>query len=239
MNKRENMNESTSADNDSLDSEHLGDERLDGGSPDKKRMSDVLTVTEAARAKVIEIIDQEDDGELLGLRVEVTGSAGVDYSYDLCLDPVADASADDFVHESDGLTVIIPAASIAKLRGATLDLPDTAGQGGMVIRNPNRPNPLGDVGQLDLSGDVADKVTQLLDERINPALASHGGFASLVEVKDNNSVVVTMGGGCQGCAMSQATLSLGIKQAILEAIPEVTDVLDATDHEAGVNPYFS
>ena len=48
-----------------------------------------------------------------------------------------------------------------------------------------------------------------------------------------------MGGGCQGCAMSQATLSDGIKQAIVEAIPEVRDVIDATDHTAGDNPYYS
>ena len=74
---------------------------------------------------------------------------------------------------------------------------------------------------------------------INPALASHGGYASLVEVQGDDTVVVTMGGGCQGCAMSQATLSDGIKRAIMEAIPEVSEVIDVTDHDAGENPYFS
>ena len=135
--------------------------------------------------------------------------------------------------------MVVPDASVSRLRGSTLDVPSIPGQGGLVIRNPNRPNPLGDMGRLDLTGSLADKVQQLLDMSINPALASHGGFASLVEVHDDDSVVVTMGGGCQGCAMSQATLSDGIKRAIMEAIPEVTDVIDVTDHEAGENPYFS
>ncbi len=202
-------------------------------------MDEVLIVTEAARAAVLDIRGREQDADTLGLRVEVTGVSGIDYAYDLCLDPITEAAADDHVHTSGDLTVIVPAASVGMLRGATLDLPSVAGQGGLVIRNPNRPNPLGDMGELDLTGTIAEKVTQLLDLRINPALASHGGFAGLVRVEDDNTVVINMGGGCQGCSMSQATLSQGIRQAILEAIPEVVDVVDATDHSAGTNPYFS
>ena len=199
---------------------------------------EVLIVTDAARATVMDIRSQEDDAEILGLRVEVTGVAGIDYTYDLSLEPIAESAADDHVHESDGLTVIIPAESVDMLMGATLDLPSTPGQGGLVLRNPNRPNPLGDVGQLELTGDLAEQVQQLLDQRINPALASHGGYATLVGVEDTK-VFVTMGGGCQGCALSAATLREGITAAILEAIPEVAEVVDTTDHDAGANPYYT
>ena len=110
------------------------------------------------------------------------------------------------------------------------------GQGGLVIRNPNRPNPLAGV-DLELTGDLADKVQQLLAEAINPSLASHGGFASLVGVEDTK-VFLTMGGGCQGCALSAATLREGIQVAIREAIPEVTEIIDVTDHDAGENPFY-
>ena len=200
---------------------------------------EVLIVTEAALSAVLAIRDREDDAEELGLRVEVTGTAGIDYTYDLALDPVSEAAGDDHVHTSGGLTVIVPDASVSQLRGSTLDVPAVPGQGGLLIRNPNRPNPLGDMDSLELTGGIAEKVQQLLDISINPALASHGGYASLVEVHDDDSVVVTMGGGCQGCAMSQATLSDGIKRAIMEAIPEVTEVVDVTDHTSGENPYYS
>ena len=206
---------------------------------DQAAAQEILIVTDAARTAVLSIRDQEDDAETLALRVEVTGTAGIDYAYDLALDPVSDAAPDDHVHTAGGLTVVVPDASVSRLRGATLDVPSVPGQGGLVIRNPNRPNPLGDMDRLELTGGIAEKVTQLLDMSINPALASHGGYATLMEVRDDDSVVVTMGGGCQGCAMSQATLSDGIKRAILEAIPEVSDVIDATDHEAGDNPYFT
>jgi Fe/S biogenesis protein NfuA len=199
---------------------------------------EILIVTDAARATVMDIRAQEDDADAFGLRVEVTGSVGVDYTYDLSLEPIAEAAPDDHVCEREGLTVIVPANSVDQLRGATLDLPSTPGQGGLVLRNPNRPNPLGDMGELELTGDLADQVRQLLELRINPALASHGGFAALVGVEDTK-VMVTMGGGCQGCAMSAATLREGITAAILEAIPEVTEVVDTTDHDAGATPYYS
>ena len=199
---------------------------------------EVLLVTEAARATVFEIRAQEDDGDTLGLRVEVTGASGVDYTYDLSLEPIAEAADDDHIREHEGLTIIVPAGSVGPLTGATLDLPSIAGQSGLVIRNPNRPNPLGDLGQLELTGDTANKVKILLAERINPALASHGGFAELVGVEDDK-VFVTMGGGCQGCALSAATLREGITKAILEAIPEVAEVVDTTDHDQGENPYYS
>ncbi|GJM38401.1 MAG: Fe/S biogenesis protein NfuA [Acidimicrobiales bacterium] len=199
---------------------------------------EVLIVTEAARATVMDIRAQEDDADTLGLRVEVTGASGVDYTYDLSLESIAEAAEGDHIREHEGLTVIVPADSISALTGATLDLPSVAGQGGLVIRNPNRPNPLGDLGQLELVGDAAEKVTILLAERINPALASHGGFAELVGV-EGDKAFVTMGGGCQGCAMSAATLREGITKAILEAIPEITEVVDTTDHDQGENPYYS
>lgn len=199
---------------------------------------EVLLVSDAARATVLDIRAKEDDGETLGLRVEVTGASGVDYTYDLSLEAIAEAVEGDYVREHDGLTVIVPADSISALTGATLDLPTVAGQGGLVIRNPNRPNPLGELGQLELTGDSANKITVLLAERINPALASHGGFAELVGV-EGEKAYVTMGGGCQGCAMSAATLREGITKAILEAIPEITEVVDTTDHEQGENPYYS
>lgn len=213
----------------------------DPGNLEDKRHEEtrqLLIVTEAARSTIIGIRDQEEDADTLGLRIEVTGSAGLDYSYDLCLEAIADVAEDDYIDHLDGLTVIIPVESIQKLQGATLDLSDLQ-TGGLVIRNPNRPNLLGEMEQLNLTGDITSKVKQILEQRINPMLASHGGFAQLVEIRDDSSVVITMGGGCQGCSLSQLTLSEGIKQLILEAIPEVTNVIDATDHTAGTSPYYS
>lgn len=198
----------------------------------------IVSVSDAALAKIIEILADEEEPETLGLRIEVTGMHGVEYAYDLSFETVAEADPDDVTYDVNGLTVMIPADSVDSLRGSTLDVPSNPRQGGLVIRNPNRPDPLAGAGPLELTGDVAEKVTQLLEQRINPALSAHGGFANLVGV-DGDAVYVTMGGGCQGCSMSAMTLTEGIKKMILESIPEVREVVDATNHSAGENPFYS
>ena len=197
----------------------------------------VLLVTEVARERILELRAQEEAPDGLALRIEVTGTRGVEYTYDLSFDPVAEAADDDVIHETSGLPVIVPAASVDKLKGATLDVPSDANQGGLVLRNPNRPDPLaGD--DIELTGTIEEKVAQLLEERINPALAAHGGFALLDRVEDDK-VYVTMGGGCQGCAVSAMTLRDGIARSITTSIPEVSEVIDTTDHDAGENPFYS
>ena len=195
----------------------------------------VFTVTPEAIARILELREAEDDPRGLALRVEVTGTSGVEYAYDLTFDPIAEADDADVQYLQGELPVIVPAGSIEQLTGATLDIPAGGGPG-LVLRNPNRPNPLSGV-HLELTGTVAEKVDQLLREQINPALAAHGGFAELKGVEDH-TVYVTMGGGCQGCAVSAVTLREGIEAAILEAIPEITSVVDATDHTAGANPFY-
>ena len=198
----------------------------------------ILEVSPSALEAVLGIRADEEDPEGLGLRIEITGVSGVDFTYDLAFDELSNASETDEVFDAGGITVVVPAESVDRLRGSVLDVPRSAGQGGLVIRNPNRPNPLEGV-ELDLEGSVADRVQQLLDQSINPSLASHDGYANLVGVGDDNVVYLTMGGGCQGCAMSRMTLTEGIDRAIREAIPEVTNVIDATDHAAGENPFYS
>jgi Fe/S biogenesis protein NfuA len=198
----------------------------------------VMTVSEQAMETVIGIRDQEDDPAALALRVEITGTKGVEYTYDLSFEEIAAAEADDLRYSLGELTVIVPANTVDRLRGAELDLPRNAAQGGLVIRNPNRPDPLAGI-DVELSGELPEQVAQLLEQSVNPALASHGGYAELVGVDDDRNVYVTMGGGCQGCAASAATLREGIQRAIKEAIPEVRDVIDATDHAAGENPFYT
>ena len=196
----------------------------------------VFTVTDEAVARILELREAEDDPAGLALRVEVTGTNGVEYAYDLAFDPLADAEEADAVYRQGDLPVVVPADSIEQLTGATLDIP-SGGGAGLVLRNPNRPDPLSGK-HLELTGSIAEKVQQLLTEQVNPALAAHGGYAELQGV-EGTVVYVTMGGGCQGCAVSAMTLRDGIARSIREAIPEVTDVIDTTDHASGENPYYT
>ena len=215
-------------------------ESIANGSTPDGDPSQPLQVSEEALATVLDVRAGEDDPAGTALRVEITGSNMTDYVYALDLVPVAEATDDDLVYtqgDHGELTVIVPVASVENMTGATLDVPSNSAAGGLVIKNPNTPDPLAGLN-IDLSGELPQKVQAVLDEAINPALASHGGYATLVNIEDT-TVYVTMGGGCQGCAASAMTLRDGIKSMLMNALPEITDVLDATDHAAGENPFYT
>lgn len=200
----------------------------------------VLSVSEEALATVLEVRATEDDPEATALRIAVTGANMTDFQYALDLSPISEAVEGDAIYtqgDHGELTVIIPADSIVAMQGATLDIPGGGSAGGLVIRNPNTPDPLAGL-DLDLSGELPEKVQAVLDQAINPALGAHGGFATLVGV-DGNNVVITMGGGCQGCAASAMTLREGITKMLKDALPEIDEIVDATDHTAGENPFYS
>lgn len=88
------------------------------------------------------------------------------------------------------------------------------------------------------TGPEAEAVIALLDEKVNPAVAAHGGRISLVDVTDHVAYV-RMEGGCQGCSASAVTLQQGVQNAILSEVPTIQGVVDVTEHALGDNPFFS
>ncbi|MEQ9643067.1 MAG: NifU family protein [Alphaproteobacteria bacterium] len=94
------------------------------------------------------------------------------------------------------------------------------------------------IARPGLETPTAEAIQRLLDEQINPAVASHGGFISLIDVQEDIAYI-ELGGGCQGCGMADVTLKQGVEKTILETIPGITAVRDVTDHASGDNPYYS
>jgi Fe/S biogenesis protein NfuA len=202
-------------------------------------VSAVLTVTPAARAVVLDARSQESEAERLALWVEVTGARDGAYTYDIYFQAVADAGAGDRVAEDEGLAVVVPESSVARLVGARLDWSDD-GDGGLVIVNPNtppRPQAVVDRPEVDLSSELAQRILKVLEAQVNPSIAMHGGHADLVAVEEG-IVYVRLSGGCQGCGLASVTLSQGIEVALRDSVPEVVSVVDVTDHASGANPFY-
>ncbi len=88
-----------------------------------------------------------------------------------------------------------------------------------------------------LRGNFEDRVRQVLDEQVNPMVASHGGVVSLSRIK-NGEVFLRFGGGCQGCGMVDVTLKQGVEVMMKESVPDIVAIHDATDHDSGSNPYY-
>ncbi|HMK11756.1 MAG TPA: NifU family protein [Acidimicrobiales bacterium] len=202
---------------------------------DELVLDEIIAVTERARTKLIELRDEEPEAGTLGLRLSISGSQGIDFVYDLEFVPLATLPLSEQVRNHDGLRVVIPSNDVNKLEGATLDYEHD----GLVLRNPNKPEPL-KLDNLSTEGELVDGVQTALATEINPALAAHGGFVELVGVNEaDGTVYMRMGGGCQGCAMSRMTMMQGVQAMLRESVEGVTRVQDVTDHAAGENPYYS
>ena len=198
-----------------------------------------ITVTDEAIRELLTLRDAEPEGDRLGLRLEIVSNPGEDFKYDLSFEVVTKAAFSDEVRthtrpEIGSLKVIIPAAALDLLEGATLD--HTATQG-LVIRNPNKPKPPSVEG-LTSDDALSAEVEALIKTEVNPALAAHGGFVTYVGHDGEGTAYLTMGGGCHGCSMSRMTMLDGVQTMLVEQFPEIERVRDLTDHASGENPYY-
>lgn len=191
----------------------------------------MINFTDSARRHVVSYIEQETED--LAVRIEVLDSSPLAPRYDLALITDAERAPDDQSYDVDGFRVVVPTGSVELLDGATVDWVESMAGSGFKVDSPN----LRPIGTEAPSGDLADRVRHVIDTEINPGIAAHGGSVSLVDVRDS-VVYLKMSGGCQGCGMASVTLSQGIRRILGEAIPEITDIQDVTNHAAGANPYY-
>ena len=187
----------------------------------------VVSVSDAAREKIHEILDDQNIRGRGAIRIGIEGRGPGGFNYSMSLEENAQPEPGDLVQDEGDFKVLIDSASAPKLRGATVDFVGQLMGGGFKIDNPN---PLWD-------DPVAEQVQRLIDSQINPGVASHGGHVELIDVKDNR-VYVRLGGGCQGCGMVDVTLRQGIEALIRQEIPQIEAVVDTTDHAGGSNPYY-
>ena len=198
-------------------------------------------IGEEAVKTIIELRDKEPGDKEYALFLQIDGVHGNQFTYDLSFLDINQARSDDLRLDFGNLSAIIASKDIDKFDGASLDMSDDEFAPGLTMDNPNTPSPamIGNPADLpELKGELAEKVQAVLENQINPAIASHGGAAQLIGV-EGNDIYLRLGGGCQGCGMAQVTLSQGIEASLRQAVPEIGNIIDATDHAAGENPYFA
>ncbi|MDT8448968.1 MAG: NifU family protein [Wenzhouxiangellaceae bacterium] len=192
----------------------------------------MLTVTPTARDYFTRLLADQPEGTQLRLATRNAGTPTADVSLNFC--PPGEARDDDEAVDCGVFTLYVSADGHEALEGAMIDFEDTPAGSELSIRAP------GLKGQVpDDDAPLGERVAWVLESRINPMVASHGGMVSLVEITDDKDVVLRFGGGCHGCGMVDVTLKQGVETQLKELVPEVRSVVDATDHSTGRNPYFA
>lgn len=144
-----------------------------------------------------------------------------------------DLDGNEWAVDCDGFTVYVAGDSVAWLDGAEIDYVFQGASAQLQIRAPKIK------GQAPgESASLVERVHWVVENEVNPQLASHGGRVAVQEVRADGVVLLRFGGGCHGCGMADVTLKQGIEKTLMAKVPGVTAVRDATDHDTGTAPYI-
>lgn len=193
----------------------------------------MIEITKNAQTYFSKLMGQQDE-EGLGLRISVSHPGTPGAACDLQFCPQGQNMPDDHVREFDGFNLYVADASVKWLDKAEIDFEEDPTGGQLTIKAPGIKG-----SEPDSDASMEDRVAWLLQTEINPSLASHGGHVGLVEITEQKEVILQFGGGCQGCGMADVTMKQGIEQSLKRHIPEITAVMDVTDHSSGSNPYYA
>jgi Fe/S biogenesis protein NfuA len=202
-----------------------------------EKQENVLEISQAAVDKIAEMIALRG-GEPLAVRVVVHMTASGGQS-EFAFVPVDDQKETDTVLDTGPFKLYFDPMAAENLKGAKVDFDESRYSTGFHIEYVNPLSGYLESRRKDWGDDpIANKVQQVVDDKINPGVAGHGGWVVLLDVK-GDTAYIEMGGGCRGCAISQMTLKDGIERIITEDVPEIKQVLDKTDHAGGENPYYA
>ena len=191
----------------------------------------MITITESAQDYLAELLLKQDGA--LGVRVFINqpGTTRAETCIAYCREDDLDES--DEVVELAKFKVWYEGRSIPFLEDALVDYSKDRMGGQLTIKAPNAKLP-----RVNDDSSLEDRVNYVLYNEVNPALASHGGEVSLVEITDTMVAILQFGGGCQGCSAVDQTLKGGVEKTLLEQIPQLTGVRDTTDHSDTSQAYY-
>ena len=192
---------------------------------------DKIDITDSAQEYLSELLSKQEDPTNIKIFVSEPGTPKAETCIVYCKE--GEQESDDLFLELEKINVFLEKASLPFLEETKVDYhPDKFGRQ-LTIRAPNAKMP-----NLDEDSSIEDKINYFLYSEINPSLASHGGEVHLVEVLEQTKAVLRFGGGCQGCGMVDLTLKDGVEKTLRNNIPELTEIIDSTDHSQTENAYY-
>ena len=183
-----------------------------------------MSITDPAGKQINDEMQNTEVLKGVQVIVEPTAPLKANYRLELVESPLEGSIQFDLA----GIKVFSERKNVSYLEGTIIEINE---EGDLEARNPQ-------LSISKLSGSLEDQIQLMLDEQVNPMLASHGGNVMLEGIKDS-AAYVRFGGGCQGCSQIDTTVKQGVEVMLKEAIPELVGVFDITDHSEGESPFFT
>ena len=190
-----------------------------------------VVVSESAITYLKDLLSSQEEPTNIKIFVSDPGTMNAETCIVYC--KVGEEEDDDILMDINEISIYLESESLPFLEDCKVDYhPDKFG-GQLTIRAPNAKIP-----SLKEDSSIEEKINFYLYSEINPSLASHGGEVSLIEVIDSSKAVLRFGGGCQGCGMVDLTLKNGVEKTLKDNIPEITEIVDSTDHSFKDNAFY-
>ena len=192
-----------------------------------------MEVTDSALKELAHILETHA-APVTGIRIQGESTSPLKVDFKMSMTQEASVTEEDkvtsFEYEGSAVNIYMDPESQPYSEHLKLDyIQALMGNGFKIDYKPPIPD--------HIDTDVYASVQRILEDKINPAIASHGGSVSLVDLKDN-TMFLQFSGGCQGCAASAVTLRDGIEEMVKREIPQIEEIIDITDHAMGKNPYY-
>jgi len=194
----------------------------------------MIEISASAQTYLQELLANQDEAGSVAIRVFVAQPGTPQAETCIAYCKPGEEQDGDVAVEYEGFRAWFEGRSEAYLVDAVVDYSEDQMGGQLTIKAPNARIP--NVGP---DSPLEDRVNYVLYNEINPGLAAHGGMVTLVEITEDMAAVLQFGGGCQGCAAVDMTLKNSVETTLLERLPELTSVMDQTDHTVTENAYYS
>ncbi|MBX2809933.1 MAG: Fe-S biogenesis protein NfuA [Cellvibrionaceae bacterium] len=193
----------------------------------------MVTITDSAQAYLKDLLAKQETADV-GIRMFVSNPGTPQAETCIAYAQPGEEQEGDQRVAYEGFNAFFEIRSLPFLEGAKVDYSADEMGGQLTIRAPNSKMP-----QVNDDSPLEDKVNYVLYNDINPGLAAHGGQVELLQLTDDNYAVLKFGGGCQGCSAVDLTLKEGVEKTLMEKIPDIQGVRDATDHSDTTNAYYN
>lgn len=195
-----------------------------------------ITITESAQVYLADLLSKQDtDG--IGVRIFVEHPGTPRAECCMAYNQPGEEDSADLKFSYDNFAAFIEASSVPYLEDAVIDYNKDRFGGQLTFRAPNSKVP-----KVGADASIEERINYVLQSEINPGLAAHGGDVQLLELIEEEGIgltaVLKFGGGCQGCSAVDMTLRQGVEVQLKQQIPELTQVVDDTDHSSTENAYY-
>ena len=195
-----------------------------------------LLITPSAQEYLSDLLNKQNTPGI-GVRVFVEHAGTPRAECCMAYSAPEEVAPTDYKQDYPDFPAYIDTPSIPYLLDAVIDYNKDRFGGQLTFRAPNSKVP-----KVGADASVEERINYVLQSEINPGLAAHGGDVQLLELIDEEGVgltaVLKFGGGCQGCSAVDMTLRQGVEVQLKQQIPELTQVIDETDHTRTENAYY-